>query len=231
MTASPDSDSPGRPASAARQPPPSAAASTAGPETMAAAAAPAVHQPGRAGRDPGAGRARGGRGEHQRGMPVQGVPQRRAAGVDDGRHAGLGGVTGQRRVDIDRQARRAAPPLSTTASMPDSSLRYSRANRPSSSVVMNGGGSASRVLSCPRLIQHLDHPARLVADPGERGGHPDRARSASIRSAAPPPAKPAATTSSPRPASTRATARPPPPARVYIRLTWLAAPQATRGVS
>ena len=96
---------------------------------------------------------------------------------------------------------------------------------------MNGAGSVSRVLcsrasSSTSTTRRDSWPIRVNAV-----ATPDRARSVSIRLAAPPPAKPAATTSSPRPASTRATVRPPPPARVYIRLMWLAAPQATRRVS
>ena len=106
-----------------------------------------------------------------------------------------------------------SPPLSTTASPPGSSLRYSAANRPSSSVVMNGAGSVSVVLcsrasSMTSTVRRDSRPIRVNAV-----ATPARARSASIRLAAPPPAKPAASTSSPRLASVRATASPPPPAR------------------
>ena len=120
----------------------------------------------------------------------------------------------------------ASPPLSTTASVPGTSLRNSPANRPSSSVVMKGGGSLRRVLSSrassSTSITRRDSRPILV----KAVATPARARSASIISPAPPPAKPATSTSSPSPASTRATARLPPPARQVIRLTWLGAPQA-----
>ena len=124
-----------------------------------------------------------------------------------------------------------SPPLSTTASMPGSSLRNSAANRPSSSVVMNGAGSLSRVLcsrasSSTSITRRDSRPivVKAVATPA-------RARSASIRCPAPPPAKPATSTSSPSPARTRATARLPPPARQVILLMWFGAPQAISSAS
>ena len=124
-----------------------------------------------------------------------------------------------------------SPPLSTTASIPGTSLRNSPANRPSSSVVMNGAGSLSRVVSSrasssTSMTRRDSRPIRVKAVVT-----PARARSASIMFPAPPPAKPATSTSSPRPASTRATARLPPPARQVIRLTWLGAPQTISSAS
>ena len=90
---------------------------------------------------------------------------------------------------------------------------------------MNGAGSASRVISSRASSSTSTTRRDSRAIRVNAVATPARARSASITWAAPPPAKPAASTSSPRPASTRATASPPPPAREVSWRIWFAAPQ------